>query len=139
MANPPKSNTGPFGIPPGGPWFIFQATGTIQRQSNPVLAMGLANSGWVGFATQAEAKAALAYSKSHGAPTVAQAAKNNIPGFSGIDAVGNFFNKLSEGNMWLRIGEFAIGAILVGVALAHLTGTDNAIAKTLRTGAKVVK
>lgn len=54
---------------------------------------------------------------------------------SGINALGDFFNKLADGNLWLRVGEFAIGAILIGVALAHLTGTDNAVTQVLTKGA----
>ena len=55
---------------------------------------------------------------------------------TGIDAVGAFFNRLTEANTWLRIAEGALGIILIAVALAKLTGADNAIAKTAKTAAK---
>jgi hypothetical protein len=59
---------------------------------------------------------------------------SKVPGvgglFSGIDAVGNFFNKLGEKSTWIRIGEFAIGALLLAVALnalvKHTTGISPA-------------
>jgi hypothetical protein len=54
----------------------------------------------------------------------------------GINAVGNFFNKLSEGNVWLRIGEFVLGAALLAVALGKLTGVDTGVINVAK---KVVK
>jgi hypothetical protein len=57
-----------------------------------------------------------------------QAAKS---AFSGIDAVGAFFNRLTEANTWLRIGEAALGIILIALALGKLTGADNYISKNL--------
>jgi hypothetical protein len=54
---------------------------------------------------------------------------------SGINAVGDFFGKLSEGNLWLRIGEFALGIVVIAVALGKLTGLENGV----KAVAKVVK
>lgn len=127
------SNTGPFGVPPGGPWFVNNASGTIQRQSNPVLAEGLAQSGWTGFATQAAAKAFANKGPAGQAKQVTQSA------FSGINAVGDFANKLTQANTWLRIAEGLLGIVLIAVALAKLTGVDNAIQKAAVGAAKVVK
>lgn len=127
------SNTGPFGIPPGGPWFVNNASGTIQRQSNPVLAEGLATTGWTGFPTQAAAKAFANKGPAGQIKSVGQSA------FSGINAVGDFANKLTQANTWLRIAEGLLGIVLIGVALAKLTGADNAVAKAAVTAAKVVK
>jgi hypothetical protein len=59
--------------------------------------------------------------------------------FSGITAVGDFANKLTQANTWLRIAEGLLGLVLIGVALAKLTGADNAISKAAVTAAKVVK
>ncbi len=56
---------------------------------------------------------------------------------SGINAVGDFTNKLSEGNTWVRIAEGILGIVLIAIALAHATGIDNDVTKALKTGAKV--
>lgn len=56
---------------------------------------------------------------------------------SGINAVGDFFGKLSEGNLWLRIAEAALGIMLIAVALAKITGADNVVVSAVKTGAKV--
>ena len=42
---------------------------------------------------------------------------------SGIEAVGNFFNKLGEASTWLRIGEFILGLLLLTVGIAKITDT----------------
>lgn len=55
---------------------------------------------------------------------------------TGIDAVGAFFNRLTESNTWLRIAEGTLGIILIAVALAKVTGADNVIAKKVTTAAK---
>lgn len=99
---PPNSNTGPFGIPPGGPWFAYALTGTIQRQSNPVLAAGLANAGWVGFKTQAEAKAFIAQSPATGV-------KNANP----VKPLTNALDFFTSPNAWVRIGEVVAGVVLL--------------------------
>lgn len=46
---------------------------------------------------------------------------------TGIETIGGFLGKLGEANTWLRIGEFLLGVILIGVGVAKLTGTDNFI------------
>jgi hypothetical protein len=47
-----------------------------------------------------------------------------VPGLGGIAAVGDFFSRLSEKNTWLRVGEVAVGGILLYVALkAMFPGT----------------
>lgn len=127
------SNTGPFGIPPGGPWFVNNASGTIQRQSNPVLAEGLAQSGWTGFPTETLAKAFANNGIAGQAKKVAQSA------YGGINAVGDFANKLTQANTWLRIAEGLLGIVLIGIALAKLTGVDNQVAKAVGIAAKVAK
>jgi hypothetical protein len=64
--------------------------------------------------------------------TTPQQVANDI----GINAVGDFFNQLKEGNLWLRIAEAALGIVLVAVALAKLTGADNYISGAAKTAAK---
>ncbi len=56
---------------------------------------------------------------------------NAVPGLTGISAIGGFFNKLSQANLWLRVVEGLLGVILIGVSLAKLTGADNVIASTV--------
>ena len=40
---------------------------------------------------------------------------------SGLAAIGNFFNSLSQASTWIRVGEVLLGLILVAVGLARLT------------------
>lgn len=54
---------------------------------------------------------------------------------SGINSVGDFFEKLSEGNVWLRAAEALLGIVLIAVALGKITGAGE-IAKD---AIKVVK
>lgn len=54
------------------------------------------------------------------------AAKNAVPGAAGIADVGDFFHRLTEKSTWTRVGEVALGGILVyaGVrALSHGSAT----------------
>lgn len=103
------------------------------------------------YATQAEAQAAInshGGAKAYNAATAAGGLGSGAIGpagnaaqtvYSGVNAVGDFFNKLSEGNTWLRIAEAILGIALIGIALAKLTGADNVVAKGVTTAAKVVK
>ena len=53
-------------------------------------------------------------------PTFEKANKQldkEVPGLSGINAVGDFASRLTEKNTWLRAGEVAIGVIILYVAL----------------------
>jgi hypothetical protein len=124
MALVSGSNTGPAGIPPGGPYFVFPLSGTIQRQSNPVLAEGLAVSGWIGFPDMAAAEN-YAHNQS-----IAHAADQTVKSTAGIIA------ELSNPNLWLRVAEVALGLVLVAVGIARLTGVDNKIQQLAETTAK---
>jgi hypothetical protein len=44
-------------------------------------------------------------------------------------SVGQFLSKLGNPNLWIRVGEFTIGAALLIVGLAHLTGADSTAMK----------
>lgn len=128
----PKTNTGPAGVPPGGPWFVFPLTGTIQRQSNPVLAYGLVMAGAIGFASKTDAETvAHKYSIPADASAAGAAAAGAI---SGVDS---FLAKLSDSNTWLRVVEIMLGAILVAIGLAKLTHAIPAATKTAATVGKV--
>lgn len=127
----PQSNTGPFGFPPGGPWFVFPQSGTIQRQSNPVLAIGLVTTGWVGYATQAGAECQAKINPSNPSNighTAASAAGAAAKGASDILGVSG----LNLGSLLLRVGEVVLGIVLIGVGVAHMTGTDNFVSSALK-------
>lgn len=48
---------------------------------------------------------------------------------SWLSELGTFLGDLLDPHTWLRIFEFAVGALLLGIGLAHLTGADNAVSK----------
>jgi hypothetical protein len=56
----------------------------------------------------------------------------------GIDAIGGFFNRLTEPNTWLRVGEFAIGGIILYVGLKAMFPTAvGGVGKAVKKGAKI--
>lgn len=128
----PKTNTGPAGVPPGGPWFVQPLTGTIQRQSNPVLAYGLVVTGWIGFASKTDAETVA-----HNYSIPAEARTAGAAASSTIDSVGSFLAKLSDASLWLRVAEIALGAILIAIGVAKLTNAIPAATKTAATVGKV--
>lgn len=131
MADAPRSNTGPLGVPPGGPWFVW-ATGTIQRQSNPVLAEALVAAGWVGFATNEEAKAFAANSTPAGA---AHTAVDKATGAA--TTIDDFLSRLTSPNLWLRVAEIALGLVLIAVGIAKLTDAIPLATKAAKTAGKI--
>jgi hypothetical protein len=48
-----------------------------------------------------------------------------------LQAIGDFFSKLGQPNLWIRVGEVILGIALIGIGLAHLTGTDNLVSKAM--------
>jgi hypothetical protein len=40
---------------------------------------------------------------------------------TGLDAIGNFFNKLGDASTWIRVAEVAVGLLLIAVGIAELT------------------
>lgn len=97
-----------------GPWFVFAETGTIQRQTDPVLAAGLAVA-WVGFSTEADAKAFAAGNTISKVKAGAGAAENATTG------VADFLSRLTSANLWMRIGEAVLGIVLIAIGLARIT------------------
>lgn len=99
-----------------GPYFVFPLTGTIQRQSNPLLATGLITAGWLGFKTM---QAAENYAHNH---SVAHAGD-----VVGKVVTGDYNSVIST---WLvRIGEIALGIVLLAVGVAQLTGLESKLGK----------
>lgn len=96
-----------------------------------------------GYPTRAAAqKAADAYNKSGAGKAATGAAPYNdyvgagTPGPSnplkGIDAIGAFFNKLGDRNLWIRVGKVVIGGLLLVIGLVHITGAGGAVAGLAR-------
>lgn len=132
MADLPKSNTGTLGIPPGGPWFVFPLTGTIQRQSEPVLAEALVAAGWVGYAKKADAETVA-----HTASLPAQAGSAKAAVTGAITDTGDFLSRLTSPALWIRIAEIALGLLLIGVGIAKLTNAIPAATKAAKGAAKI--
>ena len=58
----------------------------------------------------------------------AQAFANSVPNpLSGLDAIGAFFGGLTSANLWIRVLKGGIGAALLIVGVAHMTGADKAV------------
>lgn len=52
---------------------------------------------------------------------------------TGLNAIGDFFARLSEGNTWLRLGEGLLGIILIAVGLARITSAVPAATRIAKT------
>lgn len=117
---------------PSGGYYVFPTTGTIQRQTNPLLAAALKGSGWAGpYASMTAAHAAINSG-------IAQKVKSDAGSLTGVNAIGSFFNRLTAKNTWLRAGEFGIGFLFVYVsAKAMFPGQVSAVAKPVKKAAKV--
>jgi hypothetical protein len=164
-ANTPTSAW--FAVPEGEVGQITNALSTIAHASNPVssfrseidntieslkqtanLLIGQASAYTVIHATSAAQVYALQqdggtpYPTKAAAQAQATASNRNVSQSgqtdSGINAIGDFMNKLSDGNVWIRVVEAILGGILIAVALAKLTGADNVIASAAKTAVKVV-
>jgi len=114
---------------PGNDYWVNPVTDTIQRQSNRLLAYA---AGFVlGPFTWPEAQAQLAGLKHVGtgglsglpgsAGQAGQAIGNAAPNIAGVAAIGDFFNRLTQANTWIRVGEVAAGLILLYVGLNAAT------------------
>lgn len=121
---------------PPGCYYVNIATGTIQRQCNPILAVALAAAGYFGdpgpaSATNAfptfEAAQAFAASKTGSAASGAVTSGAN----SALQSL-NPLAPLFQANIWLRAGEFLIGVLLIGVGLAKITGAENIVTQALK-------
>lgn len=118
---------------PGNDYYVDTVTGTIQRQSNRLFPVPLLAPIWAGPFDWPTAKA-MANNMTKRVNTIlpglgtpvegALSAKITNP-LGGIAAVGDFFNRLTQPNTWLRVGEFAAGGLLIYLGLsATLKGTE---------------
>jgi hypothetical protein len=134
---------------PGNDYYVQPLTGTIQRQSNPLLAASLRATGWMGPYNWATAKAQVAGLKAGigaatpgGLPTVGPGGNIASPfsNLGGINAIGDFFNRLTQPNTWIRVGEVVAGLLLVYLGLsATMRGTEaqRQFTKAKSTGKKI--
>lgn len=49
-----------------------------------------------------------------------------------IAGVTDFFGRLTQGNLWLRVSEVLLGIVLIGVGLARITGTQNVVSQVVK-------
>jgi hypothetical protein len=126
---------------PGNDYYVNAVTGTIQRQSNAALAAGLHAAGFLGPYTWAEAKGIAAGIGATGANNPGGAGATPTPTtlgnpLSGIAAVGDFFQRLTQGATWIRVGEVLLGVALIIVGIAKLAIDTPAGKAALAIGSK---
>lgn len=98
-----------------GPWFVYSPTGTVQRQTNPVLAAGLIAAGWKGFPTEA---AADAYAHDQSTAHHVDDARHDIA--AAPETVAGFLSKINDRGTWIRLAEGMVGLLLILVSVAKL-------------------
>ena len=108
-----------------GPWFVIPVSGTVQRQTNPILASLLAATA-TGFKTDAAAQAyADSHALLHGTSPGGQATGATV---GAAESVGSFLGRLTQKATWIRVAEGVIGGLLLlfGInGLIHAaTGVD---------------
>jgi hypothetical protein len=116
-------------------WFYNEKSGRIIHEGNTLLAAVQEQLPlWHAFNTKAEAEA---YKAAHPPswPILGQAADAAgsavTAGVKGVD-VGGFLSALANPNTWLRVGEVALGLILIAVGLAKMTSAIPAVNKIAR-------
>ena len=78
------------------------------------------------FTSQAAAQSFLSTEEN---PVASGQPQNAIPGLSSI---GDFFQRLTQANTWIRIAKAVVGGALVLIGLAHMTGASDAISSAAR-------
>jgi hypothetical protein len=125
---------------PGVVWIYNSNTGAIVALPLPTATIELKSGlGWHGpFSSE---QAAKSYYAEHAAanpgwkaPTNWQGAVGNLAGDvqSGVKNITDPFKNLNLGAWFIRIGEIALGIVLIGVGVAKLTGASNAISKVAK-------
>jgi hypothetical protein len=117
----------PTATHPGSDYYVNSITHTIQRQSNPLLAAALTASGWSGPYPWTQAKMVASSPSLPGIPLLPGSGGTgqglntgggiSTPNIGGLAAVGDFFNRLTQANTWLRVGEVVAGLLLVYIGL----------------------
>jgi len=89
------------------------------------------------YSTQAAAKTAADQQNAGQAGlNKAAGAAAGIPGLGGLASIGQFFDRLTEGSLWIRVGEVVLGVALIIVGTAKLFG-NTGVGKTAAKVAKV--
>ncbi len=78
-----------------------------------------------GYPTRAAAqKAVNAFNGQSNASKLSQAGVTTAPDvpnpLTGVAAIGDFFSRLTQASTWVRVGEVAVGLILLGIGLNSL-------------------
>ena len=116
----------------GGTWWVVPVPGGIARTGPSASALYQAvqaasrPAGTVAgpFSTQAAAEAWIS-AKDKSPITVPSP-------LTGLNAIGDFFNKLGEANTWIRVGEVLLGVVLIAVGVARITGAQNVISQVVK-------
>jgi hypothetical protein len=140
--------TGPSGAShPGTDYYVNPLTHTIQRQGNPLLAAGLQSTGWLGPFSYAQAQAAAAGLPQNplnpgvagAGPAVGQGIANKaVSQLGGLAAIGDFFNRLTQSNTWLRVGEVAGGGLLAYLGIKSVM-SGSAASNAIKSAGKTAK
>ena len=138
---------------PPGCYYANPFTKSVQRQCNPLLAVALAGGGYIGNdgtpanATNAfqdfnMARAAAMAINPTGGLSASTGASPSIPNpLTGVSAIGDLANRLTQANTWVRVGEFIAGMVLVVIALNAITKgpVKSAATSTAKKGAGLAK
>lgn len=140
-------------------WYYNTSSGAMQHVTLPLVGQLTSLfpqlTGWhelniSGDATLAQAEAEARKEFPHGAPPTtstkqalgAQVKSEGLPGtpLVGLAAIGDFFHRLTEKQTWARVGEVAVGGILLIAGLRALSSGSPAVGSGARkSAAKPVK
>lgn len=125
-----KSN--PSSPSPVKDWWLNPSDGTIFHGTE-----GEMGSPWIAFSSQAEAEA---YLKAHPATDpLHQIGRAVQSAGSAASDLGGLVQALTQKATWLRIGEGALGLLLIGIGVAAMTRNTNAYKAAQSTALKAVK
>lgn len=133
MANvPPGGVPGSAGRAPNTyPQWGFNQAGNITEARNEAAKLADMNKGYLDWFTT-RAAASNAFKGMQGA-----LGKGSVPNpLSGLAAIGDFFQRLTQAGTWIRVGEVLLGAALIIVGLARMA-SGTAAGRTAVKAAKV--
>jgi len=70
-------------------------------------------------------------------PTIQGKVGRDVQNLGGINAIGDFFNRLTQKNTWVRVGEVVAGLLLVWIGLSAIT-KDTAAAAPIKQTKKAI-
>jgi hypothetical protein len=134
-------------------WYVSQANGTFEKAATSPGSKWVEVVGSTDSMTEAQAKQQLVngiadgdYGESvlnglehlpgisnavNAAHTIeSDASKAASDTESGVDAIGSFFDGLTEANLWIRVAKVALGGIILLVGIAKLTGIEKGVVGT---------